>query len=131
MDVILCTHWHDDHLCPEALPRLATTFPKCKIVVPSRSLEICRTWGIPDAQLIGTNGHRMQSIDPLRFKAIPAAHTELDFDEDGASWYVGYVLECDGICIYHMGDGQPWPGWYTAIKKAAESFKGEDKETSE
>ncbi|MDP7001725.1 MAG: MBL fold metallo-hydrolase [Candidatus Poseidoniaceae archaeon] len=119
LDYVFCTHWHDDHLCPESLPRLASTFPETKFIVPSRSLDQLTDWGIDVERIIPTNGHRTQSIGGLTFKAIPAAHMELDFDEEGDSWYVGYVIECDGVTIYHMGDGQPWPGWHTSIEKAA------------
>lgn len=118
-DLVLCTHWHDDHLCPESIPRMAQAFPNTRFVIPSRSVELVESWGVERSRIIPTNGHRTERVGPLTLKAVPAAHMELDFDEDGSSWYVGYVIECDGVCIYHMGDGQPWPGWHTAIGKAA------------
>lgn len=126
IDYVFCTHWHDDHICPETLPRMANAFPNIKFIVPSRSVDLLIGWGIAAERIISSNGHRQQSIGPLSFKAIPAAHMELDFDEDGASWYVGYVLQCDGVSMYHMGDGKPWPGWHTAIKKAVKSLAALD-----
>ena len=121
-DYVFCTHWHDDHLCPITIPEIARTFADTKFIVPSRSVDLLVEWGIEPNRIIPTNGHRTDSVGGLRFKAIPAAHMELDFDEDGNSWYVGYVIECDGICIYHMGDGQPWPGWHTAIDQASKTL---------
>jgi|AP95_1055475.scaffolds.fasta_scaffold02637_5 L-ascorbate metabolism protein UlaG (beta-lactamase superfamily) len=121
-DYVFCTHWHDDHLCPNTLPRMAEAFPETKFIVPSRSLDLLVEWGISAERIIPTNGHRTQSVGPLTFKAIPAAHMELDFDEEGDSWYVGYVINCAGTTLYHMGDGQPWPGWHTSIERAVESL---------
>jgi len=121
-DYVFCTHWHDDHLCPITLPKIAEAFPDTKFIVPSRSFDILVEWGISAERIIPTNGHRTQSVGQLTFKAVPAAHMELDFNEDGDSWYVGYVINCDGVTLYHMGDGQPWPGWHTAIGKAADSL---------
>ncbi|GEM_PF-512234 len=125
-DYVFCTHWHDDHICPETLPRMAKAFANTKFIIPSRSVDLLLSWGIEAERIISSNGHRQQSIGPLSFKAIPAAHMELDFDEDGCSWYVGYVLECDGVSLYHMGDGKPWPGWHTAITKAVNSLSAKE-----
>ncbi|MFL2947091.1 MAG: MBL fold metallo-hydrolase, partial [Candidatus Poseidoniales archaeon] len=45
-DLILCTHWHDDHICPESIPRLAAHFPSVKFVVPNRSVNLLTEWDI-------------------------------------------------------------------------------------
>ena len=123
-DYVFCTHWHDDHLCPVSLPRIARTFPRTKFIVPSRSVNLLVDWGIEETRIIPTNGHRTETVGQITFKAIPAAHMELDFNEDGDSWYVGYMIECDDVTLYHMGDGQPWPGWHTSIEKASKDLGG-------
>ena len=126
LDYVLCTHWHDDHLCPESIPRLAEAQPWLKFVIPSRSVELVESWGVPSENIISAHGHGPIDLGPLQVWCIPAAHEELDFDETGASWYLGYVLHSSGVSLFHMGDGQPWPGWHSAIKKAVARISSSD-----
>lgn len=123
LDYVLCTHWHDDHLCPETIPRLAAAQPSLRFVIPSRSVELVESWGVESERIIPAHGHGPIDLDGLKVWCVPAAHEELDFDETGASWYVGYVIESGGATLFHMGDGQPWPGWYTAVKRACSRLR--------
>jgi L-ascorbate metabolism protein UlaG (beta-lactamase superfamily) len=118
LDHVLCSHWHDDHLCPETIPRIAAAQAQTDFVIPSRSVDVVEGWGVESSRIIPAHGHGPLDLGNLRLWCVPAAHEELDFDQTGASWYVGYVIESGGVTIYHMGDGQPWPGWHSAIGKA-------------
>ena len=118
LDHVLCTHWHDDHLCPESIPRIAESQTQVDFVIPSRSVDVVTGWGVAETRIHPAHGHGPVELQGLRVWCVPAAHQELDFDETGASWYVGYIIESGGVTFYHMGDGQPWPGWHSAINKA-------------
>jgi L-ascorbate 6-phosphate lactonase len=120
-DLILCTHWHDDHICPESIPRLAVHFPSVKFVVPNRSVNILTGWGISEERIIPMMGSDSITIDQLQIHAIPAAHEELDITEEGA-WYLGYVLNFDNSIVLHMGDSRPYPGWHSAFQNAEDHY---------
>ena len=120
-DLVLCTHWHDDHICPVSIPRLATHFPALKFVVPNRSVDLLTDWGIPRDRIVPMMGLDSTTIDGIQIHAIPAAHEELDITEDGA-WYLGYVLKYDDSTVLHMGDSRPYPGWHDAFRQAANSY---------
>ena len=91
-DLVLCTHWHDDHICPESIPRLASYFPNLRFVVPNRSVDMLTGWGIEQSRIIPMMGSDSTCVDGINIHAIPAAHEELDINEDGA-WYLGYVVD--------------------------------------
>lgn len=120
-DLILCTHWHDDHICPESIPRLASHFPSVKFVVPNRSVDMLTGWGISVDRIIPMMGSDSTTVGGLQIHAIPAAHEELDITEDGA-WYLGYVLNYKDSIVLHMGDSRPYPGWHSAFQNAANHY---------
>ena len=120
-DLVLCTHWHDDHICPESIPRLATHFPSVKFVVPNRSVNLFNEWNISEDRIIPMKGSDSIVVDGIEIHAIPAAHEELDINEDGA-WYLGYVLNYNDSVVLHMGDSRPYPGWHSAFKKASKHY---------
>jgi L-ascorbate metabolism protein UlaG (beta-lactamase superfamily) len=120
VDFIFCTHWHDDHICPIALPRLAKAQPHAKFIVPLRSRQMLLDLGIPRGRIHSMRGNDSGQLkNGLSFFAIPAAHEELDSDPSNAHLYLGFVLRCDGVTVFHMGDSRPYPGWIGNIKRAA------------
>ena len=120
-DLVLCTHWHDDHICPESIPRLATHFPSVKFVVPNRSVNLFEEWNISEDRIIPMKGSDSIAVDGIEIHAIPAAHEELDINEDGA-WYLGYVLNYNDSVVLHMGDSRPYPGWHSAFKNVSKHY---------
>jgi L-ascorbate metabolism protein UlaG (beta-lactamase superfamily) len=120
-DLVLCTHWHDDHICPESIPRLAEHFPQLRFVVPNRSIDLLTQWGISEDRIIPMMGSDSTCVEGIEIHAIPAAHEELDINEDGA-WYLGYVLNYGGSTVLHMGDSRPYPGWHNAFQNVAEKY---------
>ena len=120
-DLVLCTHWHDDHICPVSIPRLAAHFPNLRFVIPNRSIDLLTGWGISEHRLIPMMGSDSIQIDDIEIHAIPAAHEELDITPDGA-WYLGYVMKYDDSIVLHMGDSRPYPGWHDAFRQASNSY---------
>ena len=121
-DLIACTHWHDDHICPVSIPRLAAAFPATPILIPNRSLELFTVWGVPEDQLVPMLGDDMATvIGPsgamFEVRAVPAAHMHLDIDENGSN-YLSYLISDGDSTVLHMGDSRPWEGWHLAIRNA-------------
>jgi len=93
IDRVLVTHEHLDHLDAPSLPRIAQRSPGVEIVVPA---PIARN-GFTGV----TPGDRFDGITVV--PAIHAVHVA-DGYSDGAGRFVGYVVERDGVSIYHAGD---------------------------
>ena len=120
IDYIFCTHWHDDHICPTTLPKLAKQFPAAKFVVPLRSRKMIIDMGIPRGRIHSMHGNDSGQLNKgLSFFAIPAAHEELDADDRNAHMYLGFLIHCDDTTVFHMGDSRPYPGWVSNIQRAA------------
>ena len=120
IDYIFCTHWHDDHICPTTLPKLAKQFPGAKFVVPLRSRKMIIEMGIPRGRIHSMHGNDSGQLSKgLSFFAVPAAHEELDADDRNAHMYLGFLIRCDGTTVFHMGDSRPYPGWVSNIQRAA------------
>ena len=120
-DLVLCTHWHDDHICPVSIPRLAAHFPSLRFVVPNRSVDLLTGWGISEDRIVTMMGSDSTHVQGIDIHAIPAAHEELDITEDGA-WYLGYAIEFNGSSVLHMGDSRPYPGWHQAFQNAVQNY---------
>jgi L-ascorbate 6-phosphate lactonase len=46
----------------------------------------------------------------FRLRAIPSAHEGLDTDAFGRHLYLGFVIEAEGLRLYHSGDSLVYPG---------------------
>ncbi len=123
VDIVLCTHRHSDHMDPEALPTIARGNPECAVVIPRVELDHAASLGIEERQLRGLAvgqralfGHGAEKASPIVIEAIASAHEELSVDERGASPYLGYVVGCCGVTLYHSGDCVPYPGLAERLK---------------
>jgi len=58
----------------------------------------------------GLNENESININGIKFHGIPAAHNELERDENGRCRFMGYVIEIGGKKIYHSGDTLLFPG---------------------
>jgi L-ascorbate metabolism protein UlaG (beta-lactamase superfamily) len=63
--------------------------------------------GIAEARLVKAPEQWMSLAPSVRLIAVPAAHPNIERDEEGCLRYVGYVLESEGRRIYHAGDTSP------------------------
>lgn len=118
LDVLLCTHGHSDHMDPETLSSLYTgknpPMPIC--VYPRYESKALDEAKVPRGKAIGLNENEELSIsfsgilDKCSITAIPAAHEELCYDQWGNIKALGYIIDINGIRIYHSGDCIPYAG---------------------
>lgn len=111
ISVVTSSHIHTDHLDAATLIPVFASNPSARLLIPEANrsfvaerLHCQLNWpiGINDGQSIELNG--------ITFHAVPAAHNDLERDEQGQSRYLGFVVEMDGITIYHSGDTLRYPG---------------------
>jgi L-ascorbate metabolism protein UlaG (beta-lactamase superfamily) len=94
-DLILVTHDHFDHCSPEDVEKVQQ--PETVIVTEKDS-----------AQKLSGDGKTVKpgdslTIDNVKIEAVPAYNTNKDFHPKANGW-LGFVLEMDGVRIYHAGD---------------------------
>ncbi len=118
-DVICGTHDHIDHIDHAAWPKLAAASPEALFVVPLLlRRRLIRELGLSGTRLLGVDEHQSIQIGPVTISAIPAAHEFLDRDrKTGLHPWLGYVIQGDGLTIYHAGDTCLYEGLENTIRR--------------
>ena len=111
IEVVTSSHNHTDHLDAETLNPLLDVNRDLKVLVPAANRDFA-------AERLSVDPERLEIIDadqvPLslhgfRFHAIPAAHNELEKDDQGHCKFIGLVVEIGPWTLYHSGDTLLYP----------------------
>ncbi len=94
-DLIFITHEHFDHCSPEDVSKIQG--PDTVIVTEKDSA--LKLTG--DVRVIKPGDSLM--IDGVKIVAVPSYNTDKDFHPKKNNW-LGFVVEVDGITVYHAGD---------------------------
>jgi L-ascorbate metabolism protein UlaG (beta-lactamase superfamily) len=102
-DVVVSTHWHEDHLDPGSIPELARRRPETKFIMPPSAMARAVSWGVPTRQIVPFAPGQALELDGVKLTAIVARH------EAGVpGWEVpdafGVVFDFGGMCVFHFGD---------------------------
>ena len=116
-DIICCTHEHLDHIDPQTLPGAAAASPQARVIIGAHNREFVMKSGVAASRLTCLRGDDKTEHNGVTIHAVPAAHMELDHSEQHGFRYLGYVLQGNGVTIYHTGDTQPYPGWAERVAK--------------
>ncbi len=115
-DLVLCTHDHGDHIDPPALPGIARASPRAKILMPGVARDKVVKLGVPAHQVVVPPVDEPVAYGPLTVTAIPAAHEELNYAPAQGYPYLGYVLNLNGVTLYHAGDCMMYEGLTERLK---------------
>lgn len=100
IDALVATHSHEDHLDPDSIAGFMS-HGRTRFVGPPMAIEKVRAAGTsPDRVTAVARGDRLE-IGDLTLRAVFARH---DFGAEPTPDAVGYVVEHDGVSIYHSGD---------------------------
>jgi L-ascorbate metabolism protein UlaG (beta-lactamase superfamily) len=94
-DLILITHEHFDHCSPEDVKKIQ--HEKTRIVTEKDSAK-----KLSGEVRVMKPGDTLE-IDNIRIEAVPAYNTNKDFHPKKKDW-LGFIIEMDGVRIYHAGD---------------------------
>jgi L-ascorbate 6-phosphate lactonase len=112
VDLVVCTHEHLDHFDPEGAPAIAKASPGATFVVPVPIADMVSEAGIPPDRVLGVQPGEVHELHGISLRPVPARHgvtmeDAYGFGEElsgGLIRFVGYVLEIEGVRIYHAGD---------------------------
>ncbi|TWU21381.1 MBL fold metallo-hydrolase [Bythopirellula polymerisocia] len=111
IDLVLCTHGHSDHMDPDALAKIASHNSSCRFLVPRSEMLKAKGLGLPEKKLIGIDAGENFNLAPgISVTATRAAHEDLRLNENGESFFLGYVLKLGDRVVYHSGDTIPFEG---------------------
>ncbi len=108
-DLVFCTHEHTDHMDPDSLQPIAVASPRAIFVVPRFSAERAHERGVAESRCVTLNADEtIEFPGGLRVTALPAAHEESVQDESGNHKFLGYLIRCGDVSVYHSGDTIPF-----------------------
>jgi len=109
VDLVLASHKHSDHLDPGTLPGLLEA-SRAILAIPEAIRDHALGLGLSEKRLVGLDaGDRIERAG-FSVRAVPAAHESLDTDSHGRHLYLGFVIEAEGLRLYHSGDSVVYPG---------------------
>lgn len=104
-DITFLTHSHYDHLSIEDIQKIADD--KTIIYAPFDCVPRLLDAGFKN--VLDVVPGSKEKIEGLEFEAVPAYNIKkTTFHPKGNRW-VGYIIEWDGVRIYHMGDTERIP----------------------
>jgi L-ascorbate 6-phosphate lactonase len=101
-DLVIATHWHEDHLDPEGLPILARRTNTDFLCPPSCQSRLLG-WLVPRQRVTAISQGQTHTFRDVQITAVAARH------QPGIpGWEVpdaiGLLIETEGVRIYHTGD---------------------------
>jgi L-ascorbate metabolism protein UlaG (beta-lactamase superfamily) len=101
-DLVIATHWHEDHLDPEGLPILARRSSTHFLCPPSARSRLLG-WLVPNERITAISEGQVHQFRDITITAVPARHLA-----GIPGWEVpdaiGLLIETEGLRIYHTGD---------------------------
>ncbi|MHB1294050.1 MAG: MBL fold metallo-hydrolase [Anaerolineae bacterium] len=110
-DLVLGSHAHDDHLDPWGLPGVLRASPQARLVCSKVARREVAGWDLDADHVVGLNAGESYTLDGVKVTAVAAKHEFFDRDETLGYPYLGFVIEGDGLAVYHAGDTL----WYDGL----------------
>jgi L-ascorbate metabolism protein UlaG (beta-lactamase superfamily) len=102
-DILICTHWHEDHLDPGSIPIIARNHPSAQFLMPPSAMARALSWSVPRAQITPLKAGQTLTLGGLSISAIAARH-----NAGIEGWEVidglCLILEIEGMKIFFSGD---------------------------
>ena len=112
-DAVFATHEHLDHADRPTLGPLMAASPRAKLITSPQGREIALQADVSAERVIVPRVDERLELAGLAYTAVPAAHgasalagPRYVYEDDGdrhARW-MGFLIECNGVTVYHSGD---------------------------
>jgi L-ascorbate metabolism protein UlaG (beta-lactamase superfamily) len=115
-DLVLGTHDHRDHIDREELPHVLQASPRAKLVVPKKAASTLPEKEFPKERIVSVDDEESIEIDNIKITAIKAMHETFDHDSKYGYPYLQYIIQANGVTVYHTGDTLVYDGLAARLK---------------
>jgi L-ascorbate 6-phosphate lactonase len=117
--VVFATHEHMDHADESTLRALMAASPQARLVTSPQGRAIALRADVAGERIVTPRLGEETALAGLSYTAIPAAHYSYEVDAAGHSRWMGFLIKCNGVAIYHSGDTVVIPQIFEALAGAA------------
>jgi L-ascorbate metabolism protein UlaG (beta-lactamase superfamily) len=111
IDVVTSSHNHTDHLDADTLQPLRAANPRLQCVIPEANRAVvAERLGADAAWPRGLDAGDSCELAGFGFRAVPAAHEQIETDTAGRHRCLGYTVQAGPWTLYHAGDTVRYPG---------------------
>lgn len=94
-DLILITHEHFDHCSPDDVAKIQ----KADTIILTEKDSVAKLSGDVRVMQAGES----VTLDDVTIEAVASYNTDKDFHPEANGW-LGFIVEMDGVRVYHAGD---------------------------
>lgn len=117
IDIITSSHNHTDHLDAETLLPVLNKNPSAKLLIPEANRSfVAHRLGCAESFPSGIRENESITIDDFTFIGLPAAHNEVERDENGNPKYMCFLVRFGEWTIFHSGDTLVYDGLSEKLK---------------
>lgn len=124
-DVVFATHEHLDHADGPTLGPLLAASPQATLITSPQGREIALQSDVAAERIIVPRVGERVEFAGLTYTAMPASHGSsalpvtryaYEVDDEGHARWMGFLISCNGVTIYHSGDTILFSELLTALK---------------
>jgi L-ascorbate metabolism protein UlaG (beta-lactamase superfamily) len=113
--VVFVTHEHMDHADIATLGPLMAASADATLITSPQGRKLALQADIADERIrLARLGERVD-LAGLAYTATPAAHYDYEVDQHGHARWMGFLIECNGVTLYHSGDTVVIPEIFEAL----------------
>ncbi|MDO5479599.1 MAG: MBL fold metallo-hydrolase [Clostridia bacterium] len=117
IDYVFCTHAHKDHADPYTLSAIASVNKKAEFFASVTFCDEFTEYGIAKDKIHGVVADKAYTLDGgISFTPVPAAHEQLNTDDNGNYHELGFVISFGETKVFHSGDCCMYDGLIERIK---------------
>lgn len=115
-DYVFCSHDHGDHYDRATVEGIMQK--KARVIVPPAAKSSLLRDGLPADRILTVGAQDILHLDGLTISAVRAKHNQFDWTEAYGYPYVGFLVEIEGMTLYHAGDTI----WFPELAQLLDSF---------
>lgn len=124
-DVVFATHEHLDHADGPTLGPLMAASPQARLITSLQGREIALQADVSAGRILIPRIGERAEIAGLTYTAIPASHAAsalpiaryaYEVDDEGQARWMGFLISCNGVTLYHSGDTILFPELLAALE---------------